>query len=160
VHEGGIATPLIVHWPEGIKDKNKLRHDPCHFVDVLPTLVDLAGGRPETPSGPKLAGRSLAPAFAKDGAVKRDFLYFNHNNNRAIRVGDMKLIATGREGKWELYDLAKDRAEQHDLAGVKPELTARMASQWKAADEDYARTRESAPPSTRKLMGPRRRPGE
>jgi arylsulfatase len=128
-------------------------------VDVLPTLVDLAGGKPESPSGPKLAGRSLAPAFAKDGGVKRDFLYFNHNNNRAIRVADMKLIATGTDGKWELYDLAKDRAEQHDLAASKPDVVARMGAQWKAADDEYARVREAAPESGKTLMGPRRTGG-
>jgi len=95
VNEGGIATPLIVHWPKGIRARNRLRHDPCHVVDILPTLVDLAGGKPEPPTGPGLAGRSLAPAFAKDGAVSRDFLYFNHNHNRAIRTGDWKLIVFG-----------------------------------------------------------------
>ena len=117
VNEGGIASPMIVHWPNGIKDAGKLRHDPCHFVDVLPTLVDLAGGSAVPEGGPPLAGRSFAPALRKDGAVPREFLYFNHNDNRAIRVGDWKLIATGKDGPWELYDLSKDRCEQHDLAG-------------------------------------------
>src|SRR5438128_939134 len=70
--------------------------DPCHFVDVLPTLVDLAGGSVAVANGPPLAGRSLAPAFHRDGAAPHEFLYVNHNNNRALRVGDWKLIATGR----------------------------------------------------------------
>src|SRR4051812_40081127 len=87
VNEGGIASPLIVHWPaavnqSGIRDSNRLRHDPCHFVDVLPTLMDLAGGDTAGANGPKLAGRSLAPAFQRDGAAPHEFLYFNHNNNR------------------------------------------------------------------------------
>ena len=121
MNEGGIASPLIVHWPNGIKDQNKLRHDPCHFVDVLPTLVDLAGGSTAVETGaPPLAGRSLAPAFQKDGAVAHDYLYFNHNHNRAMRVGDWKLIATGRNGPWELYDLGKDRSEQHNLTKANP----------------------------------------
>ena len=115
VNEGGIASPLIVHWPNGIRDHNQLRHDPCHFVDIVPTLVDLAGGNARSPGGPPLAGRSLAPAFQKDGAAPRDFLYFNHNDNRAIRAGDWKVIATGLDGPWELYDLARDRSEQHNL---------------------------------------------
>ena len=91
MNEGGIASPLIVQWPKGIKAYNQLRHDLCHFVDVLPTLVDLAGGKPEAPSGPGgVAGKSIAPAFAKDGSVSRSFLYFNHkhNHNRAIQVGN------------------------------------------------------------------------
>ena len=95
VNEGGIASPLIVNWPNGIKDAGKLRHDPCHFVDLVPTLVDLAGGSTTLSSGPPYAGRSIAPAFQKDGAAPREFLYFNHNNNHAIRMEDWKLISTG-----------------------------------------------------------------
>jgi arylsulfatase len=152
VHEGGIASPLIVHWPAGIRDPNKLRHDPCHFVDLLPTLVDLAGGTAQVRSGPPLAGRSLAPALLKDGAVQRDFLYFNHNNNRAIRVGRHKLIATGKEGPWELYDLATDRGEQRNIAAANLRLVSRMADKWKAVDEEFVSVREAAPPSAKTLM--------
>ena len=157
VNEGGISTPLIVQWPKGIKDRNQLRHDQMHFIDVLPTLVDLAGGKPEAPSGPGLAGRSIAPAFAKDGTVKRDFLYFNHNHNRALRVGDEKLIATGDDGSWELYDLGNDRCEQKNLAAARPDRAREFAAQWKKLDDDFTRVRESAPASTRKLMQTGRR---
>ncbi|MEO7650695.1 MAG: arylsulfatase, partial [Bryobacteraceae bacterium] len=123
VHEGGIASPLIAHWPAGIRDHGKLRHNPCHFVDLVPTLVDLAGGNANSlaPAGaPPLAGRSITPAFAKDGTVPREFLYFNHSNNRAIRVGDTKAVAIGKDGPWELYDLKTDRAEQKNLAPSQP----------------------------------------
>jgi arylsulfatase A-like enzyme len=91
VHEGGIASPLIVHWPNGIKDAGKLRHNPCHFIDVLPTLLDLAGGKPDAPGqdgAPPLTGKSLNSVFERDNTVGRDCLYFHHSNNRAIRVGD------------------------------------------------------------------------
>ncbi|MCL4401231.1 MAG: arylsulfatase [Acidobacteria bacterium] len=152
VNEGGIASPLIVHWPDGIKDQNKLRHDPCHFVDVLPTLVDIAGGKIERQGGPPLPGRSLAPAFHKDGGAPRDYLYFNHNHNRAIRVGDWKLIATGDTGPWELYDMGKDRCEQHDLASSQPERVGQLAAMWKAHDEEYVRVRESSPATTKERM--------
>ena len=152
VNEGGIASPMIVHWPDGIKDAGKLRHDPCHFVDVLPTLVDLAGGRAAAEGGPPLAGESFAPALRKDGSVAREFLYFNHNDNRAIRVGDWKLIATGVDGPWELYDLSKDRCEQRDMAGAQAERVRKLAAMWSAHDAEYARVRESAPPSTRVRM--------
>jgi arylsulfatase len=121
-------------------------------VDILPTLVELAGGKPDAPSGPGLAGRSLVPAFARDGAVSRDFLYFNHNHNRAIRAGDWKLIATGDDGPWELYDLGKDRSEQHNLAAANADIAAGLAAKWKAVDEEFTRTRESAPASTKQLM--------
>jgi len=117
VNEGGISSPMIVTWPDGIRDHNKLRHDPCHFVDILPTLLDLAGGS----ALHGIAGRSVAPAFQKDGAAPHDFIYFNHNDNRALRVADHKVIAIGKTGPWELYDMSKDRSEQHDLASALPQ---------------------------------------
>jgi arylsulfatase A-like enzyme len=152
VNEGGIASPLIVHWPNGIADRNQLRHDPCHFVDVVPTLVDLAGGSTRVEGGPPLAGRSIAPAFRKDGAAPRDFLYFNHNDNRAIRMGDWKLIGTGKDGPWELYDMARDRSEQHDVAAGAKARVEKMAAMWTEQDAAYAKTRESAPPTRKKRM--------
>ena len=147
LHEGGIASPLIVHWPNGIKDRNALRHDPCHFVDVGPTLIDLAGG-----SAPALSGKSIAPAFQKSGAVTRDFLYFNHNNNRALRVGNWKALSTGQNGPWELYDLSKDRCEQRNLAGSEPGRLKRMVELWERQDAEYARVREAAPPTAKPRM--------
>jgi len=155
VHEGGIASPMIVHWPNGMKDQNKLRHDPCHFVDVAPTLIDLAGGTPSAspvPGAPPLAGRSLAPALQKDGAAPHEFLYFNHNNNRAIRVGDWKLIATGQTGDWELYDLGKDRCEQQNLQAAQPERARKLAATWQERDEDFTRQRESSTPTGKRRL--------
>jgi arylsulfatase len=146
VNEGGIASPMIVHWPNGIKDRNKLRHDPCHFIDIVPTLVDLAGG-----SAKDLSGRTLVPAFHKEGAAPRDYIYFNHNNNRAIRTGDSKLIATGQDGPWELYDLKRDRSEQHNLAKDQPATVERLAGMWRKLDEGFVLRRENSPstPKTR-----------
>jgi arylsulfatase A-like enzyme len=159
VNEGGISSPLIVHWPNGIKDQNKLRHNPCHFVDILPTIADLAGGKAKSESGPPLPGRSLAPVFSKDGSAPHSYLYFNHSNNRAIRVGDSKLIATGQDGPWELYDMAKDRCEQRDLASAQPGRVKQLAAMWKERDEEFVRVREGAAPSTRKRMGSARKKG-
>src|SRR5262249_40030462 len=122
---------------------------------ILPTLVDLAGGSDKTEGAPKRPGRSLAPVFQKDGTAPHDYLYFNHSNNRAIRKGDMKLIATGETGPWELYDLSKDRCEQHNLIESKPDLAKKMAAEWKEHDDEYLRTREASPESTKKVMGRR-----
>jgi arylsulfatase A-like enzyme len=152
VNEGGISSPFIVHWPSGIKDEGMLRNNPGHFVDLLPTLVDLAGGSPNSEGAPPRPGRSLAPAFRKDGAAPHEYVYFNHNNNRAIRVGDWKLIAIGEAGPWELYDLAKDRCEQHDLAAAQPELVKQLAATWKDHDEQYVRVRESSSSTTKQRM--------
>ncbi|HWB99971.1 MAG TPA: sulfatase-like hydrolase/transferase, partial [Bryobacteraceae bacterium] len=155
VHEGGIASPLIVHWPNGIREQNTLRHNPGHFIDVLPTLVDLGGGKPvaDPASGaPPLPGKSLVPAFQKDGTALPDFLYFNHSNNRAIRVGDNKLVAIGQSGPWELYDLSKDRGEQDNLAAAQPKTVASMAKLWNEKDQEYVRERESSPPTSKPRM--------
>jgi arylsulfatase len=167
VNEGGIASPWIVHWPDGIRDQNKLRHDPCHFVDILPTIADLAGGKTTTDAvegAPPVAGRSLTPAFQKDGGAPHDFLYFSHNANRALRVGDWKVISTGAGvptatvwRDWELYNMSKDRCEMVNLAGQQLERVKQMRAQWTQLDDDFARQRESAPPTAKRLM-PGRRP--
>lgn len=155
VHEGGISSPLIAHWPNGIQAKNQLRHSPCHFVDILPTLVDLAGGKPGSalPQGASpLAGRSFAPAFPKDVTVPRDFLYFHHNNNRAIRVGDSKLVAIGKGGPWELYDLKTDRCEQKNLLEKQPAKAGDLAALWQKVEDGFVKTREASEPSGKVRM--------
>jgi arylsulfatase len=150
VHEGGIASPWIAHWPRGIADKGKLRHNPCHFVDVVPTMIELGGGNPSSampPEAPPLAGKSIAPAFQKDGTVQRELIYFNHNNNRALRQGDWKIVAAGAQGPWELYNLSRDRCEQKNLVQSEPARAEAMAALWKNTDEEFVRTREAAEPA-------------
>lgn len=133
VHEGGIATPFIVHWPAGVKARGELRRDPVHLIDVVPTVLELAGARrPATINGqpvPPLAGRSLVPAFARDGAIIRDFLWWLHEDNRAIRVGDWKLVAQAK-GAWELYDLSRDRGEARNLATTNPAKVRELETLW------------------------------
>jgi arylsulfatase len=140
-HEGGISTPLIVHWPARVKAHGELRHTPGHFVDLVPTLLELAGASaPATWNGerrPPLPGRSLVAAFAKDVPIAREFLFFKHEGNRALRVGDWKIVASGAGVPWELYDLAKDRSESHDLAGRHPDKVKEMAALWAQHDEEF-----------------------
>jgi len=158
VHEGGISSPWIMHWPKGITDKGKLRHTPCHLVDIVPTMIDLAGGDPLRGSLPKdappLTGRSLKPALAKETRIEREYLYFHHNKNRAIRMGDMKLVSIGENGPWELYDLATDRSEQVNLAAKQPAKVTQMAARWKQAEDSFVGTREAATPTSMARMGP------
>jgi arylsulfatase len=138
VHEGGIATPLIVHWPDGLDagpPGGALVREPGHVIDVLPTCVELAGatypagvdGREIVPA----AGLSLLPAL-RGGALAREALFWEHEGNRAVRRGRWKLVARGRKGAWELYDMAADRTEQHDLAAQRGELVAELAAMWQA----------------------------
>jgi len=140
VHEGGIASPLIVHWRDGISTRGELRHTPCHFIDILPTLVELAGGdihQSKDDGAPALPGRSLVKALAEDVDIPRDYLYFHHIGNRALRVGDWKLVAKGADGPWELYDLSTDRCEMRNLASRHPDRVNDLACLWEEAERTY-----------------------
>ncbi len=132
-HEGGISTPLIAHWPAGIAARGELRHTPGHVIDFVPTVLELVGiEKPKDWNGesiPVAPGRSLAPAFAKDVSIARDSLWWLHEEHRAIRVGDWKLVAA-KGTPWELYDLKTDRAEQHNLAAQSPGKAQELAALW------------------------------
>jgi arylsulfatase len=147
VHEGGIASPLIVHWPEGIIDKGAFRTEPTHLIDIMATCVDVAGGiYPEQYNGnaiQALEGKSLIPAFA-DQPLNRDAIYWEHEGNRAIRMGKWKLISKASKkhsfiwdkveeislANWELFDMDKDRTEMNDIAEDHPTLVKEMAEKW------------------------------
>ncbi len=133
VHEGGISTPLIVHWSKGIKAKNELRHTPGHVIDFVPTVLELAGlQKPAEWKGepiPPAPGRSLVPAFARDENISRNSIWWLHEGHRAIRVGDWKLVAA-KGDPWELYDLKTDRAEQHNLAAKMPDKARELEQAW------------------------------
>jgi arylsulfatase A-like enzyme len=129
VHEGGIATPLIVHWPRGINEPGRLERTPGHLIDIMATAVDVAGVSYPSDKTP-LEGKSLRPLFA-GGSLDREAIYWEHEGNKAVREGDWKLVAAHGE-RWELYDLSKDRSEQNDLSGVDPERVRRMAAMWNA----------------------------
>ncbi len=136
-HEGGISTPLIAHWPRGIagERRGKLEAQPAHLIDIMATCVDLAGAKyPAEFSGQKiqpLEGVSLAHAFAGQPLKRAQPIFWEHEGNRAIRVGDWKLVSK-HPGGWELYDLAADRTETRDLAAQQPERAKEMAALWEA----------------------------
>ncbi len=151
VHEGGISSPLIVHWPAGLAARGDVRHDPCHFIDLLPTVIELAGGRDIAPvwnaqTAPPLPGRSLVPTLTRDGAMTHEFLYFHHLTNRAFRVGDWKLVAKGEKGPWELYDLKTDRCEQKNLAQRYPDRVREMSARWQTCEDEF-RQQAGPPPA-------------
>ena len=136
VHEGGISSPLIVHWPAKIKDAGKLRHQPGHLIDMMATCVDVSGADYPTEVDGKairpMEGKSLAAACIENAPIDREAIYWEHEGNRAIRVGDWKLVAKGEKGKWELYNIADDRAELNDLAAAQPDRVEKMSQMWQA----------------------------
>lgn len=143
VHEGGISTPLIAHWPRRITARGELRHQPGHLIDIMATCVELAGatypreisGQPVTP----LEGRSLVGAF--DNRPLERPLFWEHEGNRAVREGDWKLVAKGPAAPWELYNLKQDRTETVDLASREPQRVKALAAQW----EQWARRAQVLP---------------
>jgi arylsulfatase A-like enzyme len=132
-HEGGISTPLIAHWSNGIAAHGELRQTPGHLIDLAPTIVELAGGRWPTTCGgqpvPPTPGKSLLPVFAKEGPGSHDFFWWLHDDNRAIRMGDWKLVADHQK-PWELYDLSQDRAETCNQAAGHPAKVKELEQEW------------------------------
>ena len=140
VHEGGISTPLVVHWPAGIQAKGELRHTPGHFIDIVPTVLELAGvPRTREWNGQPVSeppGHSIAAAFAADVTIPRESLWWLHEGNRAVSVGDWKLVAA-KADSWGLYDLRSDRAEQINLAARMPEKAKELERIWQKQTNDF-----------------------
>ena len=134
IHEGGISTPLIVHWPQGITDKGAIRHTPGYLPDIMATVLDLTGTEyPATLDGHAIApleGQSLVPAFTGE-LPARGPMFWEHEGNAAVRIGRWKLVRNYPQA-WELYDLDADRTELHDIAAQHPQRVADMAAQYDA----------------------------
>ncbi len=140
VHEGGSATPLIVHWPAQIASSRngQFESQPGHLIDIMATVVDVAGAKyPMEHQGHSIEpmeGVSLLPAIRGEKIQRLEPIFFNHENNRAVRDGNWKIVAL--EGKpWELYDMAADRTELVDLASKHPQRVESMAKQY----DDWAK---------------------
>ena len=137
IHEGGISTPLIAHWPNGIDQaaNGGLRHAPGYLPDIMATIVDVTGAAyPASFEGhaiEPLEGQSLLPVFANDGIDSRKPMFWEHEGNAAVRIGRWKLVKRYPRD-WELYDMDADRTELHDLAAREPQRVADMAQQYDA----------------------------
>ncbi|MBM4155486.1 MAG: arylsulfatase [Lentisphaerae bacterium] len=158
VHEGGISTPLIAHWPAGIAARGELRHTPAHLIDIAPTVLELAGATPPAEWGGKPAparpGRSLVPVFKADGKPLHEDLWWCHEGHRALRAGDWKIVAL-KDGEWELFNLAADRAETSNLATKHPERVREMAARWEALTAEFREQalKDAPPPQPKKAKG-------
>lgn len=132
IHEGGIATPLILHWPKGIPARDELRHHPGQLPDIMATILDITGADyPSKFDGNDILpceGESLQPSFAADNP-ERGPLFWEHEGNAAVRIGKWKLVRK-YPGPWELFDMEADRTEMSDLAAQNPERVRDMAARY------------------------------
>jgi arylsulfatase len=144
VHEGGISTPLVAHWPARLRKQGTVNDEPGHLIDIMATCLDAAGarypkeynGNPITP----LEGRSLVPCIAGRKRPPHEALYWEHEGNRAVREGRWKLVSRYPD-QWELFDLRAGRTEMNDLAAKEAKTAERLASRY----EGWARRAQVAP---------------
>ncbi|MEY3896170.1 MAG: Arylsulfatase, partial [Verrucomicrobiota bacterium] len=143
--EGGISTPLIIHWPAGLKAKpGSLDPTPGYLTDIMPTAIQVSGASyPENFKGQEitpLEGVSLAPCIAgpSETPSPRTF-YWEQYGYKSVRHGDLKAVFNPKNqydktgsGEWELYDLSNDRTELKNLAAARPEEMNELVAKWDA----------------------------
>ena len=135
-NEGGISTPAIISWPDTIRSPRQIQ-EPTHIVDIAATIYDLVGAEyPAELRGSELtplAGHSFRRAIENGGWVRPAPMFWEHEGNRAVRLGDWKLVSEGNT-RWELYNMKIDRTELNDLSDAQPAVLARMVQMY----EDWA----------------------
>ena len=139
-HEGGIITPLIVHWPKGIDQSGQRINKVVHINDIMPTCLELAGATyPQQYQGREILsvdGRSFVPLLHQGKEAIHQQLFWEHQGNQAVREKDMKLVRRHNQA-WELYDLATDPTEMNDLSTTEAKTAQRMQEQYRQWMEDY-----------------------
>ena len=134
IHEGGISTPLIAHWPAGIAERGAVRHTPGYLPDIMATVLDVTGTPyPEAWQGHEvepLEGTSLVPVLRQE-QPQRPPMFWEHEGNAAVRIGKWKLVRKFPD-PWELYDMEQDRTELNDIAARHPDRVKDMLAQYEA----------------------------
>ena len=124
---------MIIHWPKGIKNSGTKNHTPLHLVDIMSTLVDVSDAKYiESESIPPMQGVSMKPLFDGKSIKRENPLFFQYANGSALRHGDYKLVRRHFRRPWELYKVANDRVEKHNIAGKMPEMVESMDKEWQA----------------------------
>ena len=140
-HEGGAATPFFMHWPSAIAAREHWYREPAQLIDIMPTILDVAGGSyPETRGDkplPTLEGISLRPSFSGEALARNRPLFIEHETNAFVREGKWKLVGRNVSriggtdaGRWELYDMNNDRTETRKLNESHPDVAGRLAGKW------------------------------
>lgn len=133
VHEGGISTPLIARWPAKISDRGALTAQPGHVVDIMATCCELAETNyPSVFMGNEIIsmrGKSLVPIFSGETRKSHDILFWEHEGNRAVRMGAWKIVSKKGE-TWELYNINRDRTELNNLANDSTELLNLLVEEY------------------------------
>lgn len=134
--EGGISTPLIIHWPTGLKaEPGVIVHQPAYLLDLMPTVLELThASYPDTFHDGRailpLPGQSLTPILEGEAYSPPEYMAWEHQNNQAVRYGKWKLVKKRKQNEWLLFDLDTDRTETNNLAEVHPEIVQQLSAYW------------------------------
>ncbi|NRA37718.1 MAG: arylsulfatase [Planctomycetes bacterium] len=135
VHEGGISTPCLMHWPKGIKNPGSIHHQPWVMLDIVATCYDICDAQyPQEHAGhklPPIEGESFAAIFSENEAERQEPIFWEHKGNKAVRDGKWKLVKQHNED-WELFDMQADRTELHNLVDQETERVEKMIAMWDA----------------------------
>jgi len=143
VFEGGVATPFLLHWPEGIATPGTVRRQPAHLIDLAPTLLELAGGSwadfPTAAQGPPTPGVSLVPLLRENPTTwQRPPIYWRHSNTLALRIGNWKAARNRDDGAvWKLFDMQSDRTEMRDVAADHPKRVKQMVAEHAKIEQTF-----------------------
>ena len=145
-HEGGISSPLVAHWPAGLKTTpGSHTHQPGHLIDFMATFLDIGNATYPRQIGERaidpLQGISLNPIFHGEQRTPHSTLYFHFGSDRALRQGDWKIVSAKR-GRWELYNMNTDRTELHDLSTDQPKRVTAMSAAWHDMAKNIERLKE------------------
>lgn len=143
-HEGGIAVPFIAHWRRTIDDEGELTDKIGHLIDLAPTILKLAGLKPENPTkdAPKFSGIDLMPTLLGEARTSTRELFFNQSGNRAFRQGKWKIVASANDRAWSLHDMTTDRSEENNVGRRNPEKLLELTMRWERLSKDFAEDAE------------------